>query len=199
MCLILHPKFNSQSTAMKTSRHISPWKKVHKWVGVTMTVFLLLFCVSGIILNHCKLFSSCSVSRSLLPASYHIRNCNNGIIKGTLPYGPGDSLLAYGNAGVWLTDRNFSRGLPQGADNRNIRNMVWTADGEFWCAAQSGLYRLDNGIWSEIVCHDKDRAASRFGIRQRECLAGQTEGAPLGPDFQPLAGLHIGRFPEGRC
>lgn len=131
MCLILHPKFNSQSTAMKTSRHISPWKKVHKWVGVTMTVFLLLFCVSGIILNHRKLFSSCSVSRSLLPASYHIRNFNNGIIKGTLPYGPGDSLLAYGNAGVWLTDRNFSRfsdfnrGLPQGADNRNIRNTLY--------------------------------------------------------------------------
>lgn len=118
-------------------------------------VFVLIFCVSGIILNHRDLAARYSVSRNLLPSSYHIDHYNNGVIKGTLPVG-NDSLLAFGGIGVWLTDRDFSAfkdlntGLPDGVDGRNIKNIVRTKDGSIWCAAQFDLYRFENGRWNAI-------------------------------------------------
>ncbi len=57
--------------------------------------------------------------------------------------------MAYGNAGIWLTDKkfksfsSFNDGLPVGADYKTIRNIVQTKDGRIWCAAQFGIYSLD--------------------------------------------------------
>lgn len=48
-------------------RKIFTWKKYHKWVGVVFALFMLVFCLSGIVLNHRQLFSHCDVSRSWLP------------------------------------------------------------------------------------------------------------------------------------
>ena len=84
---------------MGVRRKILTWKRFHKWIGLVLAVFFLLFCISGLVLNHRSFFSPWSVSRALLPGSYHIRNYNNGIIKGTVPLSDG-RLLAYGSAGV---------------------------------------------------------------------------------------------------
>ena len=176
---------------------IFTWKKYHRWFGLVLSVFMLVFCISGIILNHRSLFRSCEVSRGWMPASYHIQNFNNGIIKGTL-FLRGDSLagkaldqkslagnslgdgsiaendtpkaysqsegksfekgkvIAFGGAGVWLTDTqgskwtDFNAGLPEGADNRNIRNIVQSADGTLWLAAQYDVYRHDGKQWQRV-------------------------------------------------
>ena len=64
----------------KKKKHFT-WKKYHRWFGLVLSVFMLVFCVSGIILNHRQLFAGCEVSRSLMPSAYHIKNFNNGIIK----------------------------------------------------------------------------------------------------------------------
>lgn len=32
------------------------WKKYHKWVGLFFSFFILMFCFSGIVLNHRTLF-----------------------------------------------------------------------------------------------------------------------------------------------
>ena len=110
------------------------WKKYHRWFGLVLSVFMLVFCVSGIILNHREAFSGCEVSRKWLPASYHIKNFNNGVMKGTVmknqktasdsteqsltvEKNPSvhanssespDSVLVYGCAGVFLTDSRLS-------------------------------------------------------------------------------------------
>ena len=110
------------------------WKKYHRWFGLVLSVFMLVFCVSGIILNHREAFSGCEVSRKWLPASYHIKNFNNGVMKGTVvknqktasdsteqsltvEKNPSvhanssespDSVLVYGCAGVFLTDSQLS-------------------------------------------------------------------------------------------
>lgn len=131
------------------------WKGFHRWVGLLFSVFILVFCISGILLNHRAAIAGCDVSRSLLPSSYHIRDYNNGILKGTLRLGP-DSVLLYGNSGIWLTDNDFSAvsemndGLPQGADRRNIRNVVRSADGSLWAAAQYDLFRRTGDRWTRI-------------------------------------------------
>lgn len=160
------------------------WKKYHRWFGLVLSVFMLVFCVSGIILNHREVFSGCEVSRKWLPASYHIKNFNNGVVKGTVvknqktasdsteqslavEKNPSvhanssespDSVLAYGCAGVFLTDsrlstwQDFNAGLPESIDERNVRHVVKAKDGSLWCAALRDVYRYDENShrWKKV-------------------------------------------------
>lgn len=138
----------------RKNKHFT-WKKYHKWFGLVLSVFMLIFCISGIILNHRQLFANCEVSRSLMPSDYHIKNYNNGIIKGTQKIGK-DSILAYGYGGVWLTDtemkhwQEFNQGLPECVDGRNIRNMVLDKNGKIWCAAMYDVYLYDGKKWTKF-------------------------------------------------
>lgn len=143
------------------------WKKYHRWFGLVLSVFMLVFCVSGIILNHREAFSGCEVSRKWLPASYHIKNFNNGVMKGTVVKNSGslaisegfsDSILVYGCAGVFLTDyqlstwQDFNAGLPKSIDERNVRHVVKAKDGSLWCAALRDVYRYDENShrWKKV-------------------------------------------------
>ena len=143
------------------------WKKYHRWFGLVLSVFMLVFCVSGIILNHREVFSGCEVSRKWLPASYHIKNFNNGVVKGTVVKKSAahslssencDSVLVYGCAGVFLTDsrlstwQDFNAGLPESIDERNVRHVVKAKDGSLWCAALRDVYRYDENShrWKKV-------------------------------------------------
>lgn len=143
------------------------WKKYHRWFGLVLSVFMLVFCVSGIILNHREVFSGCEVNRKWLPASYHIKNFNNGVVKGTVVKKSAahslssencDSILAYGCAGVFLTDsrlstwQDFNAGLPESIDERNVRHVVKAKDGSLWCAALRDVYRYDENShrWKKV-------------------------------------------------
>lgn len=130
MMYLCNPKMN----VMARLKYNFTWKKYHRWLGLVLSVFMLVFCVSGIILNHREVFSGCEVSRKWLPASYHVKNFNNGVVKGTVvknqktasdsteqslavEKNPSvhanssespDSVLVYGCAGVFLTDSRLS-------------------------------------------------------------------------------------------
>ena len=142
------------------------WKKYHRWLGLVLSVFMLVFCVSGIILNHREVFSGCEVSRKWLPASYYIKNFNNGVVKGTVVKKSAahslssencDSVLVYGCAG-FLTDsrlstwQDFNAGLPESIDERNVRHVVKAKDGSLWCAALRDVYRYDENShrWKKV-------------------------------------------------
>ena len=158
----------------KKNKHFT-WKKYHRWFGLILSVFMLVFCVSGIILNHRQLFADCDVSRSFLPPAYHIQNFNNGVIKGSIRIdghadlasaggikASDESILAYGYGGIWLTDtkmkswKDFNQGLPENVDGRNIRNMVQTKNGEIWCAAMMDVYRFDGKEWKMFPLADNE-------------------------------------------
>ena len=143
------------------------WKKYHRWLGLVLSVFMLVFCVSGIILNHREVFSGCELSRKWLPASYYIKNFNNGVVKGTVVKKSAahslssencDSVLVYGCAGVFLTDsrlstwQDFNAGLPESIDERNVRHVVKAKDGSLWCAALRDVYRYDENShrWKKV-------------------------------------------------
>lgn len=163
MMYLCNPKMN----VMARLKYNFTWKKYHRWLGLVLSVFMLVFSVSGIILNHREVFSGCEVSRKWLPASYHIKNFNNGVVKGTVVKKSAahslssencDSVLAYGCAGVFLTDsrlstwQDFNAGLPESIDERNVRHVVKAKDGSLWCAALRDVYRYDENShrWRKV-------------------------------------------------
>lgn len=119
---------------------------MHKWPSIILTIFLLVFVVSGIVLNHRSLFSGVDVSRQYLPGEYRYVNWNNAAVKGATRI-QNDSLLIYGNIGVWLTDTalssfsDFNRGFPDGIDNRKVFKVLMTGRGELYAGTLFGLYR----------------------------------------------------------
>lgn len=166
------------------------WRKQHKWLGLVMSFFMLMFCLSGILLNHRSLIKEVNVSRKYLPGRYEFQRWNGGLLRGTIDLdsaSQSDSsslsdasavpefchrILIYGNGGIWLTDsktsffRDFNQGLPVGADDRQIRNIVRIKNTEkteiseaseasnddiLFAASPFGLYRYgEHEAWHEV-------------------------------------------------
>lgn len=90
-------------------------------------------CLSGIVLNHRPVADGVDVSRRLLPPFYYYDDWNQGLMRGTVSLGR-DSVLVYGSAGLWLTDRRASRladfnaMLPARAASRVILSAAVSGD-----------------------------------------------------------------------
>jgi hypothetical protein len=133
------------------------FRKYHKWPSLVFTFFILVFAVTGIILNHRDLFSSLDLSRRWMPEGYSWKNWNLAAVKGSVHLGP-DSLLVYGNVGVWLTDNSFrrftdfNRGFTEGIDNRKINTMLVTANGRLYAGTLFGLYTYsrEQAAWKQV-------------------------------------------------
>lgn len=134
-----------QKRNQKTIRFL---KKYHKWVSLALTPFIILYALSGIVLNHRELFSPVDVNRNYLPANYSYKNWNMASLKGSLRISS-DSVLIYGNIGVWLTDSTFSKfkdfnqGFDQGIDNRKISCLLIDRQNQVIAGTFFGLYRFD--------------------------------------------------------
>lgn len=141
-------------------------KKLHRWPGVIIAFLLIYFSVTGIVLNHRNLVSSLDVSRELLPQDFHYHHWNNSALKGNLIFNK-DSIMVFGELGVWTTDATFKsyrpclNGFSKGSDNRKVFDLHRTDNGDLYAATQSGLYVLDTlrNQWHPIYL---DEQTSRF-------------------------------------
>jgi len=189
---------------------ISFFKKYHKWLGIVITVFILLFAASGIVLNHRELFSSADVSRSMLPAEYEYENWNSAAVKGTERVGE-DSILIYGNIGVWLTDsrhsyfKKFNDGFPNGVDNHKVCKVFKSSKNELFAGTLFGLFKYNeiNKEWSELFTPDHNprvvdiaQKGDTLFVLSRSFLYKTVDGEsfikkelPQGTDFDNKVGL----------
>ncbi|NDV78960.1 PepSY-associated TM helix domain-containing protein [Dysgonomonas sp. 511] len=132
-------------------------KKWHKWLGLFFAIFMFMFALSGIFLNHRRAISSVDVPRSALGSTYSYDNWNKGSVKGSFKLS-GDSILLYGGNGIWLTDSlhssfiPFTKGIKSGADNNIINNIVKTSSGEIFSVSTFDIYRLNpaSGEWISL-------------------------------------------------
>lgn len=137
-------------------------KWLHRWLGVIVAFFILFFALSGIVLNHRSFFSGIDVNRNLLPGKYRFGNWNLAAVRSATPIGT-DSLLVYGNIGIWLTDSTLSRfepisnGLKRGIDNRKTMSVVQMPSGRVYAGTLSGVYELDGNHWKEIRIPGKEK------------------------------------------
>jgi hypothetical protein len=124
------------------------FKKYHKWLGIIFGLIILTYVFSGIVLNHREALSFIDVNRKLLPKQYRYQNWNNAAVKSTLKVSP-DSILVYGNIGIWMTDSSFldfadfSNGFPKGIDNRKTFQMIKTIGNRLLAGTFSGLYTFN--------------------------------------------------------
>ena len=149
-----YAKITKYFCKLKHKKLLSKMKKMHRWFGLFLCLFLIGFCVSGIILNHHEIFSSINVSRSLMPSSYKYKNWNQGLMRGTLA--KGDSIIIYGENGFFLTDKlgtkvkDFNKGMPSGVELRNIKAVTRTRSGEIWAVGNFQLFHLENNTWQTV-------------------------------------------------
>lgn len=138
-------------------------RKYHKWPSLIVGLFILLFCVSGIVMNHRPIFASLDFPRKLLPGNYHYKSWNLASIKGFQKISQTE-MLAYGNVGIWKTDTTFTRftdfnqGFPKGIDHRKIFTMEFTTGGRLFAGTLFGLfeYDFDTNKWSQVKLPEED-------------------------------------------
>ncbi|MFH1120134.1 MAG: PepSY-associated TM helix domain-containing protein [Bacteroidota bacterium] len=138
-------------------------RKYHKWPSLVIGFFLILFSLSGIILNHRQFFSPVNVSRNLLPPVYRYNNWNLAAIKGNISLG-NDRQLVYGNIGIWACDSSFSRftdfnqGFNRGIDHRKVFTMLQTSNNQLLAGTLYGLWQFDrkNNTWVKLTFPEKN-------------------------------------------
>lgn len=130
-------------------------------MGLIFALFLIIYSLSGIVLNHRDLLSGMDVTRKVMPKSYTYQNWNLGALRGSEQIG-NDSILLYGNMGVWLADgklqnlREYANGLPEGMDNRKIFKIYKSNRGNLYLASLRGAYQWDGGLWKKIAIETED-------------------------------------------
>ena len=125
-------------------RWIKKIKTLHKWPAIIISLFVILFAVSGIIMNHRDFVSTVDISRKFMPKNYRYKNWNLSAIRGSLQISE-NRILIYGNIGIWKSDANFqefsdfNQGLPKGMDNRKIYSIVKFKN-RYFAATHFGLF-----------------------------------------------------------
>lgn len=153
----------SPKDCLSKNRWLKFFKKWHRWPGLIIGLFFILWAISGIVMNHRQLFSGFDINRKYLPKEHNYVNWNNAAVKSGVSIG-NDSLLIYGNIGIWLTDSSFSRftefsqGFPTGIDNRKISSMLVTDKGHIYAGSLFGLFYYDfpAGKWIKLNLPVKD-------------------------------------------
>lgn len=135
------------------------WRRHHKWFGAIAGFFLVMFCWSGIVLNHRDAVSGVDIPRTVLPPSYRYSGWNGGLARGSVRLAGGRELI-FGNAGVWSADsllgdvRPMNEGFGSGVDMRNVRSMaVYRGDRceYIFALTTRGLFALGNdSIWENV-------------------------------------------------
>ena len=149
--------FPNSKTTPRRKEKARTWRRLHKWVGLVLTFFILAFALSGVFLNHRTAITRWDLPRRWLPQQYVYENWNNGAVVGTLRVGP-DSVMLYGSNGIWVADtfcrglRPCMNGMRPGTDNRNIRAVAATSDGQLFAISTYRLYRFDRTAyrWREV-------------------------------------------------
>ncbi|MFA9372461.1 MAG: PepSY domain-containing protein [Labilibaculum antarcticum] len=150
ICVILY-------AVMDRFKTIKFLKKYHKWPSLALTIFILLFSISGIVMNHRGVFSSIDVDRQYLGSEYQYSNWNKAAVKSAVTI-QGDTALIYGNIGIWKTTDNFktfedfNSGFKSGIDNRKIEKLIKCSSGELYAGTLFGLfyYNPQSQNWEDI-------------------------------------------------
>lgn len=162
---------------MTKNKILAKLRKFHKWPGIVITLFVILFSISGIFMNHRSLISGIDINRSYLPEDYSYENWNKAAVKSVCQLSE-DSVLVYGNIGIWLTTdhyhtfQDWNGGFPKGTDNRKISKIIKTADGKLFAGTYFGLYQysIQTHEWQKIQLPVTEERITDLIMKENELL-----------------------------
>lgn len=96
---------------MKKAKLLKSLIKWHKWPSLFFALLFILYALSGIVLNHKKIFGDLKVSRSYMPSTYKLENWNSNSVSGFTHRRDGSYLIC-GTAGLVAADSLFARFEP---------------------------------------------------------------------------------------
>jgi len=158
---------------MRNPRFLKTLKWLHRWPSLIVAIFLICWAISGIVLNHRSTFSSFDVNRKHLAKEYQYENWNNASLKGSCKIGL-DSVLLYGNMGVWLSNaelsefKDFNSGFPNGIDHRKVYKVFKSSNGIILAGTLFGLYKFDVKTCKWIKIQLPDDEERIVGLTQKE-------------------------------
>ena len=176
-------------------------KWLHRWLGVIVAFFVLFFALSGIVLNHRGFFSGIDVNRKLLPGKYRFGNWNLAAVRSAVPIGA-DSLLIFGNIGVWLTDSVFSQfdpmsdGMKRGIDNRKTVSVVKMPSGRIFAGTMSGVYELRENRWAFTDLPGAERRIADMFVQGDSLLVLTRSHLLLGRDYNGTLKFEMMQLPH---
>lgn len=151
------------------------WRKIHRWFGLFISLLVLNFAISGIILNHREELATFHIPRIWMPQDYQYVNWNNAAVKSIAHTTKGSFI--YGNIGIWKKEGtkiiDFNFGLPSGADYRNIHTMIESSTGFLYAGTFMGFYRFDskNYRWQKIQLPTKEQRVVKLIVKGGELYA----------------------------
>ncbi len=139
-------------------------KKLHKWPSIVIAIFIILWAISGLVLNHRFTFSSFDVNRNILPAEHRYNNWNNAALRAAVRI-DSCTVLFYGNTGVWEFNETQNSwldkraGFPGGADHHRVNCLLKTEEAKLFCGTRFGIYSWEKDIesWKALNIPHHDR------------------------------------------
>jgi len=139
-------------------------KKLHKWPSLIVAIFIILWAISGVILNHRYTFSSFDVDRDLLPNEHRYKNWNNASVRGSVQI-DSSTIWFFGNVGVWQYDAKNAgwidkrSGFPSGADHHKVNCLIQSSNERLFCGTRFSFYHYNSiaSRWEEVIIPHHDR------------------------------------------
>jgi hypothetical protein len=162
---------------MRKNKSVKIFRKLHKWPGIIIAFFAILFAASGIVMNHRQTFSSIDISRNILPPNYRYENWNLAAVRGSVPL-ENNSYLIFGNIGIWKTTESldnftdFNQGFPKGIDGRKIYSVV-QFNNTLIAGTHFGIYRRNSpeaDAWQKISLPVKQERIADLNLKDDTLL-----------------------------
>lgn len=173
-------------------------RKHHRWLGVILLIFLILFSISGIIMNHREMVSGIGIDRKYLPGNYAYNDWNFAAVRSTEKF-TNDSILAYGNIGIWLTDSlfshftDFNHGFPKGVDNHKISKVLKLNNHTHVAGSLFGLhiYKTGKNIWEKVELPEKEENVVDIILRNDTLLVLTRSNLFASTDYQTFSRIDL--------
>ncbi|TKG95545.1 PepSY domain-containing protein [Puteibacter caeruleilacunae] len=144
-------------------------RNIHKILGWILLIPIILFSISGIVLNHQNTFNSIDLNRNLLPSKYSFDEWKNNYWRSNIQLGT-DSLITFGKEGIFISTDNFktfqdfNEGLPSSVGLRRTEEIAVAPTGGLFAATYGGLYHRKRNAdsWQKVNLPINKRCLSVF-------------------------------------